>query len=331
MKLSYLNVSTTSPSWNLALEQYVFDCLPRDRTYFMLWQNDNAIIVGKYQNTLAEIDLPYVREHNIQVVRRLSGGGAVYHDLGNLNFTFISDAGREDQINFHLFCRPVLQALEELGVKAEINGRNDLTIDGKKFSGNSQYIRQGRVMHHGTILFDSDLSVVERALQVDPEKIRGKGIRSVHSRVTNVKDHLPRAVELSEFRRVLLAHILRRMPGEEYILSPAEEEAVAVLERERYQTWEWNYGSSPAVTLIKRERVEGCGLVEVSLFLDRGRIQEVSFHGDFFSAEEPEQLAKRLVGRRLEPESCRAALEGADVSRYFKGMTWEDLLRILTG
>jgi lipoate-protein ligase A len=166
MKLSYLNLATTDPAWNLAAEQYVFDCLPRDRMYVMLWQNDNAIIVGKYQNTLAEINRAFVEEHGIRVVRRLSGGGAVYHDLGNLNYTFISDAGNEPTVNFRVFCEPVVQALARLGVTAEINGRNDITIDERKFSGNAQYLREGRVMHHGTILFDAKLDTVQQALQV---------------------------------------------------------------------------------------------------------------------------------------------------------------------
>jgi lipoate-protein ligase A len=226
MKLSYLDLMTSDPSYNLAMEQYVFDCLPRDRMYFMLWQNDNAIIVGKYQNTIAEINEEAVRERGIRVVRRLSGGGAVYHDMGNLNFTFITDVGESNALDLKLFCEPVVRTLATLGVKAEVNGRNDITIDGKKFSGNSQYIRQGRVMHHGTIMFDSDLSVVSEALRVDPTKIQTKGIRSVRSRVTNVAEHLPEKVTLPEFRRILLENILKENPGEAYPLTQDDLAAV---------------------------------------------------------------------------------------------------------
>ena len=233
MKLSYLDLMTTDPSYNLAMEQYVFDCLPRDRMYFMLWQNDNAIIVGKYQNTIAEINEEAVRERGIRVVRRLSGGGAVYHDMGNLNFTFITDVGESNALDLKLFCEPVVRTLATLGVKAEVNGRNDITIDGKKFSGNSQYIRQGRVMHHGTIMFDSDLSVVSEALRVDPTKIQTKGIRSVRSRVTNVAEHLPEKVTLPEFRRILLENILKENPGEAYPLTQDDLAAVEKLRAER--------------------------------------------------------------------------------------------------
>ena len=238
MKLSYLDLMTTDPSYNLAMEQYVFDCLPRDRMYFMLWQNGNAIIVGKYQNTISEINEEAVRERGIRVVRRLSGGGAVYHDMGNLNFTFITDADGSGTLDMKLFCEPVVRTLAALGVKAEVNGRNDITIDGKKFSGNSQYLRQGRVMHHGTLMFDSDLSVVGEALRVDPTKIQTKGIRSVRSRVTNVAEHLPERVTLPEFRRILLENILRENPGEEYPLTPDDLAAVEKLrDNEKFRAW----------------------------------------------------------------------------------------------
>ena len=206
--LRYINLTTTDPAFNLAAEQYVFENLPKDRSYFMLWQNDNAVIIGKYQNTLAEINLPYVEQHNIRVVRRLSGGGAVFHDLGNLNYSFISDTGSSENLNLRLFCEPVVRALAELGVHAEINGRNDMTVDGKKFSGNAQYLRGGRVLHHGTILYNSDHSVIGEALHVDQSKIAAKGIPSVRSRVTNLLPYFPKGTTLSDFRAALLAHLL---------------------------------------------------------------------------------------------------------------------------
>ena len=329
MKLSYLYLTTTDPSYNLAMEQYVFDCLPRDRMYFMLWQNDNAIIVGKYQNTLSEINLEAVERRGIRVVRRLSGGGAVYHDMGNLNFTFITDAASGTALDMKLFCQPVVRTLAALGVHAEVNGRNDITIDGKKFSGNSQYLRQGRVMHHGTIMFNSDLSVVSEALQVDPTKFQTKGVRSVRSRVTNVADHLDRPVSLPEFRRILLENILRENPGQPYPLTPKDLAAVEKLREERYAAWDWNYGQSPACTVLRRRRVEGCGLVEAYISVDSGLISAIAFRGDFFSAVEPEELAPRFVGRTPDQAGFAAALEGVDVSRYFAGLQNDQLIEIL--
>lgn len=329
MNLSYLNLTTTDAALNLATEQYVFDHLPKDRSYFMLWQNDNAIIIGKYQNTLAEINLPFVQEHGIQVVRRLSGGGTVYHDLGNLNFTFISDAEDGNAINFRTFCLPILRALEAIGVHAEINGRNDLTIGGKKFSGNSQYIRKGRVMHHGTIMFHSNLDILQNALAVDTSKLQSKGIQSVRSRVTNIKDHLHADITLNEFRQSLLEQILLEMPGEAYSLSPAEMTQIEQIAQERYRTWEWNFGSSPACTIQVRRRIEGCGLIEAHLSVDHGIVQSIQFYGDFFSAEEPDRLSSLLIGQRHTQEAYKAVLDALDISQFFKGLTTDAFLQLI--
>ena len=326
--MNYLNLQTTDPAFNLAVEEYVFDYLPRDRMYVMLWQNDNAIIIGKNQNTLAEINEAYVKAQNIRVVRRLSGGGAVYHDLGNLNFTVIADAQGES-LDFGRFCALVVKALQKVGVNAEINGRNDMTIEGKKFSGNAQYLRQGRVMHHGTILFDSDGTKLANALQVDEAKIRAKGVKSVRSRVTNVREHLPVDMTLPQFRQVLLDTILGETPGEEYVLSEKDLETIEKLKKDRYDTWQWNYGHSPACTLHKKGRVEGCGTVEAFISLREGTISEIAFKGDFFGVTDPEQLAALLVGCRPDRASLEQRLAGTDVSRYFMGMDLADLVGIL--
>lgn len=197
--MMYIRSSSTDPYFNLALEQYVFDFLPKTKAYFMLWQNDNTIVVGKHQNTVGEINVSFVKEHGIHVVRRLSGGGAVYHDLGNVNYTFIMDAGKSNELDISAFCKPVVDALRSLGITAEISGRNDITIDGKKFSGNSQYLKDGRMMHHGTIMYNSDLDTVEKALCVSKDKIISKGINSVRSRVTNIAEHMEKIISTEEF------------------------------------------------------------------------------------------------------------------------------------
>lgn len=329
MKLSYLNLTTTDPAFNLAAEEYVFDCLPKDRMYVMLWQNDNAIIIGKHQNTLAQINLPFVEEKGIRVVRRRSGGGAVYHDLGNLNYTIITDAAADAQVDFGRFCDVVIRALARVGVQAERNGRNDMTIGGKKFSGNAQYIRAGRVMHHGTILFDSDMTVLSRALQVDEEKIRAKGVSSVRSRVTNVRPCLKEDLSLAAFRQVLLESILEEYPGEEWILSGEDLAAIARIKSSRYDTWQWNYGQSPACTLLRKARVEGCGTVEAYLTVEKGIIRQAEFRGDFFSAREPEELANAVAGCPYEKEALWDLLSAQDIGRYFAGLDAKALMDIL--
>ena len=329
VKLSYLNLQTIDPTYNLAVEQYVFDSLPRDRSYLMLWQNDRAVIIGRYQNTLAEINEGYVRENGIQVVRRLSGGGAVYHDLGNLNYTFITDAGDLSQLDFQHFCQPVVRALMAQGVRAEITGRNDITIDGKKISGNSQYLRNGRIMHHGTLLFDSNLNVISEALCSDSEKIQSKGIKSIHSRVTNIRPYLTEDISLTEFREVLLNSILEYTPGHEYCLSTQETAEIEDLRRNRYATWEWNCGTSPPGTMHKKRRIDGCGRIDAYISIRDGLIESFDFQGDFFSAEDPELLSRRFLGIRPDYESYRKVLRETDITRYFFGITESEFLRLL--
>lgn len=328
MDLSYLVLNTTDPAYNLAAEQYVFDTLPKDRTYFMLWQNDNAIIIGKHQNTYAEINADYVKKHNIKVVRRLSGGGAVYHDLGNLNFTFISDA-KSDEIDFPTFCRPIAKALEKLGVPVEINGRNDMLIDGRKFSGNSQYVRNGRVMHHGTILYDSNLNIIGQSLQVDPQKIESKGIKSVRSRVTNISEYMPHKISMPAFINALLSALLKETPGTAYTLTEDDHRAIDQIRQNRYDTWEWNYGYSPECTMCKKARIEGCGSLQIHLSVKHGAIESLDIYGDFFSIKDPAELLQHLIGTPLTSTACTSALNNIDVSHYIRGLSNSQFVQIL--
>lgn len=329
MKMTFLDVTTTDPAWNLALEQYVFEQLPRDRGYFLLWQNDNAIIIGRHQNTLAEIHESYVNQNGIRVVRRLSGGGAVYHDLGNLNFTYIVDAGDTKQVDMKLFCQPIAQALSALGARAEVNGRNDILLDGKKISGNAQYVREGRVMHHGTILFDSDLTVVSKALAVNPEKMAAKGVKSVRSRVTNVRPYLQEGVTLAQFKAELVLQLFQEADMEVYTLSEADKAAIAKIQAERYDTWQWNYGASPLGTVNRRRRFEGCGTIQAQLTVEKGVITAAVFTGDFFSTLEPEGLAEKLVGVQPTRAAMEKALKDENIGLYFTGLSREQLLELL--
>ncbi len=328
MQWQFIDVYTTDPTWNLALEQYVFDSLPRDRNYFILWQNAHAVIVGRHQNTLAEVNEPYIKEKGIQVVRRLSGGGAVYHDLGNLNFTFIQDAENGIQVDLRSFCEAVATAIRALGADAQVNGRNDILLDGKKFSGNAQYVREGRVMHHGTLLFDSDMQAAQDALRPDPEKIKAKGVQSVRSHITCLKPYLP-GVSLADFRAQLKASLFAGRDMEEYVLTQADLDAIGAIREERYATWDWNYGASPAYSLRRKARIEGCGTVEMQLDVKEGKIRNAVFFGDFFSAQDPEEFAKRLIGLRPIQEDVEKVLESTDISQYFANLNKENFLSIL--
>ena len=326
----YIESADTDPYHNLALEQIAFDRLDRRHSYCMLWQNKNAIIIGRHQNTAAEINASFVRERGITVARRLSGGGAVYHDLGNLNFTFITSAGAQKGIDFAHFCKPIGQALGDLGVPAVLSGRNDMTVEGKKFSGNAQYIKEGRIMHHGTILYDSDLSILSQALSVSLDKVQSKGIRSVQSRVANIRPYMRIDMPMADFWAALKAAMLHAFDMEELALSAEDRAAAEALRDRRYAQWSWNYGASPAYTLRKLRRIEGCGTIEALLDLDQGGIiKNLLFYGDFFGTGDPQDLAGILAGHPLEYRALSEALKAIDVSSYFHAMTRDDFLLLL--
>ena len=315
----YIEVSTTDPAFNLALEEYVFEKMPRDREYFLTWRNDNAIIVGRHQNTAAEINEEFVKEKNIKVVRRLSGGGAVYHDLGNLNFTFIVDAQPGQKVDLRKFCQPIADTLCTLGANATVDGRNDILIDGMKVSGNAQYVRNGRVMHHGTILFDSDMSVLSKALIPDPAKMQAKGVKSVRSRVVNVRKCLNRDMTLQEFRSAL-ANSLMADGFERYELTREDIAAITEICQKRYATEQWNYGFCNPDALVRRRRIEGCGTVEAHITLKDNLITGITFRGDYFSTLPPEELGNYMLGLPLVKAALDAALENCRAGDYITGL-----------
>ena len=313
--LTIINLMTTDPAFNLAAEQYVFDCLPKDRNYFMLWQNENAVIIGKYQNTLAEINQPYVEAHKIKVVRRLSGGGAVYHDLGNLNYTYITDAGELETLNMRVFCEPIVKALAEFGVTAEINGRNDMTIDGKKFSGHAYYSSNGYNYHHGTIMMNVDGEDMPKYLRVSEAKLKSKGVASVRSRVTNLMDHIPEdrltnicgpEGQTSEKTRTAKAvsamqQELIRAAGREYGCVPVFADLPEVPEElcQKYSSEEWRYGTRIPFSKVIEHRFEWGG-VEVQLemrgeYISRCRLYSDSLETDLFG-----QIGELLEGCRYD-------------------------------
>ena len=302
----YIESPSTNPAFNLALEQYVFDRMDRSQEYFMLWQNDNTVVIGKNQNAFAEVNQKVADAKHISVVRRLSGGGAVYHDLGNLNFTFILDAKDATDLDIRLFCQPIAELLRSLNVPAEVNGRNDISIEGKKFSGNSQYLKQGRIMHHGTLMFHSDLSVVADVLNVSADKFQSKAAKSVKARVTNIAPYLPEGFTLAQFKALLLKYILKEENVQPYVFSAEELAEVEKIKRERYDKWEWNYGFSPSYSVEKSRRFEGCGKIEVHMNTEDGSITDLQFFGDFFGRGNG-------GGRRREMQTPKRQASGSGV------------------
>lgn len=324
----YLESPSRDPYFNLALEEYVFERMDKSKSYFLLWQNDNTIVVGKYQNTAEEIDQAYVDAHHIRVARRLSGGGAVYHDRGNLNFTFIVDRADAPGLNFKIFVRPVVEALARFGVHAAFTGRNDLTIDGMKFSGNAQYARRGRLLHHGCIMLDSNLTSVADALRVKEAKFDSKAVKSVRSRVTTINAHAPAPISMEDFKGALKECAMASGELEPCTLTEEDLAAIRKLRDEKYATWAWNYGCSPAYDM-RREMKFPAGLVTAHLSAEGGKIKAVRFYGDFFGGELGE-LEGAMVGLPLDGHLTEA-LEALRVGDYMSGITAEELSRLLRG
>lgn len=327
--MELLKLAGTNPAHNLATEEYVFDCMDPGKSYFMLWQNESAVIIGKNQNALAEINNDFVRAQGIPVVRRLSGGGAVYHDLGNLNFSYITDAEESGSINFLRFCEPVQKTLAAFGANAIISGRNDILLAGKKISGNAQYVRRGRVMHHGTLLFCSDLSMVERTLYKNKEAIESNGVPSVISRVTNISDHLEEDVALADFVQKFLSVLSETQPLHQIDLTQKDSSRIAEIEKSRYGTWEWNYGHSPAYTINRKKRFEGVGQVEVSLSVENGVIKGIQLFGDFFGNLDADALCSQLKDCPFRRESVAQRLSQCDVNAYIWRFTGEQLAELI--
>lgn len=235
----------TSPYQNLALEEHLFATLPAGESALLLWQNENTIVVGKHQNAAQEIDPDYVAAHGIKVARRLSGGGAVYHDMGNLNFTIITPTAAFEALHFQSFVKPVLETLAYFGLQGEFTGRNDITLDGKKICGNAQYSKDGKLLHHGCIMLSTDLSQVGKALRANAKKFDTKAVKSVASRVTTINAQAQSPISMAEFKAKLTAFALADSPMQPLTLSAADRAAIAQLSDEKYSTAAWIYHRLP--------------------------------------------------------------------------------------
>lgn len=321
------NRGITDPALNLALEEYALKQLPANEDYLLFYINEPSVIIGKNQNTVEEINAAYIKENGVHVVRRLSGGGAVYHDLGNLNFSFITNDDGKSFHNYRKFTEPVVQALRGLGVEAELTGRNDIQVGERKISGNAQYATRGRMFSHGTLMFESNLDNVVSALNVNPEKIKSKGVKSIRSRVANISEFLREPISIDEFKRQLLQSIFGGTDIPEYKLE--DWEAIRTLADERYRNWDWNYGKSPAFNFRKTQRIEGAGTFDLRLNVEAGKITEAAVYGDFFGAESANEFADKLAGVKYDEDAVRALLDGMDLTRYFGAVTKEQWLELM--
>ena len=324
------NKGITDPRINLAIEEYALNTMDVEKDSFLLFYiNQPSIIIGRNQNTIEEINTDFVEQNGIIPVRRLSGGGAVYHDLGNLNFSFLTKDDGDSFRNFKKFTQPVVDALQKMGVDAELSGRNDILAGGKKISGNAQFSTRGRMFSHGTLMFDTEIDAVVSALKVKKDKIESKGIKSIRSRVTNIVDLLDKPMTIEEFRLAILSSIFGGEDKVQYWELTEEDWAnIHKLSEERYQKWEWNYGKSPKSNIQHSHRFP-TGSVDVRLEVNKGVIEEVKFFGVFFGVGEVEEVEVLLVGKNYSKEAIEQALESVDVPKYFGGITKEELIQLM--
>ncbi len=324
------NNDITDATINLALEEWAVRNLDFEKDdYILFYINSNAIIIGKHQNTIEEINADYVKEKNIQVVRRISGGGAVYHDEGNLNFSFLSKFSNEKIHNFKKFTHPVIETLINLGVNAGLNGRNDITAEDKKISGNAQFSNTKAMFSHGTLLFDTQLDDVVKALNVKLDKIESKGVKSIRSRVANISEFLKKKITIHDFKEQLLKAIFENTKDFPiYNLTDEEWEQVYELSNTKYRNWDWNYGRSPEFNIQKSNRFD-FGLIDARIDVKDGVIKDIKIYGDFLAHGDVSEIESKLIGVKYKEEDLNTALKNVDIFYNIGPITKEDLTNFL--
>ncbi|MEB6322359.1 lipoate--protein ligase [Staphylococcus xylosus] len=323
------NNNITDPTLNLAMEEYVLKNMPKDDSYFLFYINRPSIIIGKNQNTIEEVNQSYIDEQGIDVVRRISGGGAVYHDTGNLNFSFVTDDDGNSFHNFQKFTEPIVEALKSLGVDAKLSGRNDIQVGEAKISGNAMVKVKDRMFSHGTLMLNSELDEVQNALKVNPAKIKSKGIKSVRSRVANISEFLDEPIDIDEFKEIILKSIFGETQVEEYKLTDEDWRKIEKLSNEKYRTWEWNYGRNPKYNFEREEKFEK-GFVQIKLDVKKGRIEHAKIFGDFFGEGDITELENALEGTMHEFDSIEEALSNYDIYHYFGDIDRHELIRLMS-
>ncbi len=324
----YLETGSQNPAYNLAFEEYILNHF-REGNLLILWQNANSVIIGRNQNTAEEINQSFIDAHNIQVIRRNTGGGAVYHDLGNLNYSFITDADELSKDTLKLFLDPVVSALQGLGLDAHCSGRNDILVSKKKVSGTAQQLLKGRILHHGTLLFDSDPAMIQGALNPDPTKFQSKSVKSVRSRVGNIRQALKEDMTLQEFWAYLKKHLTQNL-AQPITLTQQDLMQIQKLQQEKYETWQWNYGKSPKCDLHNRQRFDG-GLLDILLSTEKGKISEIHISGDFLALSPISELQDILRGCDYRKDALLAVLSAIPLHTYLGSITQTELCKTILG
>ena len=325
--MRYLRNKNTDPYYNMAFDEFCLESLPIDEPVFFLWQNRPAVIVGLNQEVNTEVNLDYLNKNNIALVRRVTGGGAVYHDLGNLNYTIV---GRSEDLerDYPEYASILMKALQELGIPATLSGRNDILVDGKKVSGFAKRVCKNRLMVHGTLMYDVDLEVLPQALTPSASKLQSKGIASVRSRVANLRDYLPEVADIQAFSQRLEEILSCHYTDTEYQLSAEDLASIQRLANEKFAQWEWNYGRSPKATLTHSARL-ACGTVEIHLKIAENRIVFCQFGGDFLGNLPTSEVESALNGVVYEANAIHECLKKMEIGQYFDGVEVDDLVNLM--
>lgn len=329
--MRYLYNKNTDPYYNLALEEWIFEN-KTDDDYFMVWQNDKSIIIGRNQNTIEEIDQSYIIENNIKAVRRMTGGGAVYHDLGNLNLSFFTNVDDNFEIDFKDTSNFLIRSLKNMGIDAYSSGRNDILVNNKKISGLSQRINGKRILTNACILFDVDLDNLSKALKVNEAKFKSKGVKSIKSRVANIKNELDFNMDIEEFISKLTNAILSFYPSSEiFKLSHDENNQVLSLRNNKYITYEWNYGQSIGTNINNHKYIPDKGLLEIRATVDKGLIENIKIYGDFFATKDIAELENMFIGKRYIPSEIILIANEINIKDYIGPIDFDDLMDLLFG
>lgn len=322
MKFFY-NPSGDAP-FNLALEELIASRIEED--VFMLWRNRSAVIIGRNQNTAAEVDSAYAKANGIQIVRRMTGGGAVYHDFGNINYTICASGRQLEESAFSRNAACVVEALRLMGVAAEFSGRNDIIVDGKKISGSAKTVLSSRTLFHGTLLFDTDLSVLTQVLTPDPDKIRAKGIKSVRSRVGNLREYFP-DMHVEEFITAFTNEVIAVNNA---VLEDIPEDLKLEAEQladKKYRSWQWNFGTPMSYSFSKKRRFD-FGSVQVNFNVKDNCIADLAVCGDFFGSRDISVLCRELEGTSLEPGALVQAIKKIPVENFIHGAESSDIISL---
>lgn len=325
--MRYLKNPSTNPYYNMAFDEYCLESLPIDEPVFFLWQNRPAVIVGFNQEVNTEVNLDYLKENGIDLVRRVTGGGAVYHDLENLNYTIV---GRSEDLerDYPEYASLLAKALQTLGVPATLSGRNDILVEGRKVSGFAKRVCKNRLMVHGTLMYNVDVDVLTHVLNPSTTKLQSKGIASVRSRVANLCDYLPEIPDIQTFSQRLEEILSNNYTDTEYQLTETDLANIQRLTDKKFATWEWNYGRSPKATLVHSARL-ACGTVEIHLTLAENRIASCRFGGDFLGNLPASDVEKALTGIPYEINEIRKCLSKIEINRYFDRVLVDDLLEMM--